>query len=371
MRDQNLDRMERQEEKDVETEKVKEMEKFLKTIAENLRAEGIPVNDNCKVDENSFKEIYSEEEIKNDTERINFYKSKWNLEEQKNQTTGEKLEMLTTAIFHKFLKDKFIVVRSSEIDDVDRKVDNVIIKKGTNEEEIFGLFDAVGDVTDRRYKEKVEKIMERNKNGASLKYGFSMDENGKIQPKAIDNIPLFYLALPEKQLEEGIKNFEFNSTSEYEKKLFEYFILSIETQMKGLELRRDINPKCQEKLKFLKESLEDVFKKERLQKELDSMFEDDMLEIFEIFPLIKQGEALKKNLLKEALQDRLEYYINHISSTIESASQKGFKLDTKETLQKIHENLLSVEDFNNAKKIEALAKKEGIELKLPEGNKQV
>ena len=106
---------------------------------------------------------------------------------------------------------------------------------------------------------KVEKIMERNKSGASLKYGLLLDENGAIKPSSkIEHIPLFYLALPQKQIEEGIKNFKTDSTSEYEKKLFEYFILSIKTQMKGLELKNDTHPKCQERLKRLETSLKNI-----------------------------------------------------------------------------------------------------------------
>ena len=49
-----------------------------------------------------------------------------------------------------------------------------------------------------------------------------------------------------------------DSISEYEKKLFEYFILSIETQMKGLELRNDSHPECQKKLKQLEVSLKHI-----------------------------------------------------------------------------------------------------------------
>jgi vacuolar-type H+-ATPase subunit I/STV1 len=252
-----LNRIIREEEKGLEREKMKELNKFLYNIAENLHAEGLPVKEDGRIDESGFTEIYPEKEIQNDIKRINYYKSQWGEQENRKETNGEKLEMLKTAIFNKFLGEKFIITRSTEIDDVDNKVDNVIVEKETGN--IVSAFDEISEINDYRYKEKVEKIMERNKNGASLKYGLSLDKNGEIKPSSkIEHIPLFYLALPQKQIEEGIKNFKMDSISEYEKKLFEYFILSIETQMKGLELRNDSHPECQKKLKQLEASLKHI-----------------------------------------------------------------------------------------------------------------
>jgi len=244
-------------EKGFEREEIKELTGFLQNMAESLRNEGLPIKNDGRMDEEGFDKIYAKEEIKSDAERINYYKSQWGEHENKKETNGEKLEMLKTGIFNKFLGDKFIVVRSTEIDDVDNKVDNVIMEKETGN--IVSAFDEVSEINDYRYKEKVEKIMERNRDGVTLKYGLSLDKDKNIKPAGkISHIPLFYLALPQRQLEEGIKKFKSESASEYDKKLFEYFILSIKTQMKGLELRNDINPECQKKLKKLEESLKNI-----------------------------------------------------------------------------------------------------------------
>ncbi|MFA6146397.1 MAG: hypothetical protein WC697_03685 [Patescibacteria group bacterium] len=270
MRDQNLDRMERIEGKFAEEEKVKEMEKFLKTIAEKLREEGVPVDDDCRINPNSFRKLCSKEEIEDmerDAKRINRYKSdpKWTPEEQKNKRDGEKLEMFKTAIFNKFLKDKFIVVRSSQKDDVDNGVDNVIIEKETGN--IVSAFDEVttfnydDNQNDPRYEKKANNVIGKNKNGVSIEYGFSVDKNKKIQLiKDIKNIPIFYLALPQKKLEEGIMNFKPDSISKCEENFFNFFIGNIIIQMKSLESRKDINLECQNKLKLFKESLVGLLK---------------------------------------------------------------------------------------------------------------
>ncbi|MDD5626148.1 MAG: hypothetical protein PHG83_03215 [Patescibacteria group bacterium] len=270
MRDQNLDRMERIEGKFAEEEKVKEMEKFLKTIAEKLREEGVPVDDDCRINPNSFRKLCSKEEIEDmerDAKRINRYKSdpKWTPEEQKNKRDGEKLEMFKTAIFNKFLKDKFIVVRSSQKDDIDNGVDNVIIEKETGN--IVSAFDEVAtfnyddNQNDPRYEKKANNVIGKNKNGVSIEYGFSVDKNKKIQLiKDIKNIPIFYLALPQKKLEEGIMNFKPDSISKCEENFFNFFIGNIIIQMKSLESRKDINLECQNKLKLFKESLVGILK---------------------------------------------------------------------------------------------------------------
>lgn len=257
--DPTFDKLNREEEKDLEKEKVKKLELFLEKMSESLKKEGVPVNTDCRINEKDFEKIYSKEEIKKDISRIEEYKNNWGDEGNRKESSGEKLEMLKTAIFHKFMNKDFIIVRSSQTDDVDNKIDNVILDRKTGE--IVSAFDELNDeIGGYRYKEKAEKIMEKNHKGASLKYGLTLNPDKKIILQKINRIPIFYLALPPKQLEDGIKNFQTEKFSDYEKKLFHYFILSIETQIKGLELRNDIPQDIQEKLKRFSESLKNCLK---------------------------------------------------------------------------------------------------------------
>jgi hypothetical protein len=256
--DPTFENFARQEEKDFDKEKVAELELFLKETSEALKKEGVPVNNDCRIDENKFKKIYSGEEIKRDISRIEEYKKNWGFEEQRKEFDGEKLEMLKTAIFNKFLGKDFIAVRSAQTDDVDNKIDNVILDRKSGE--IVSAFDEVSNTSGERYEKKLESAMNKNCAGAMLKYGLALDSDKKIILKNIDNIPLFYLALPKKQLAEGIKNFQTKGFSDYEKKLFQYFILNIKMQIQGLELRNDIPYNIREKLEKFNDSIKTYLK---------------------------------------------------------------------------------------------------------------
>jgi hypothetical protein len=241
-----------------ENEKVRDLELFLKETSETLKKEGVPVNVDCRIDENKFDGIYSKEEIKRDTNRLEEYKNKWDSEKSGEDPDGEKLEMLKTVLFHKFMNKDFIVVRSSRTDDKNNKVDNVILDRKTGE--IVSAFDEVSEIKGDRYEKKANNIMEKNCRGVFLKYGLTLGPDKKIILQKLNNIPLFYLALPKRYLEDGIKNFQKQGFSDYEKKLFDYFILSIKTQMKEMELKSTIPQDIQEKLKRFSASLKSCLK---------------------------------------------------------------------------------------------------------------
>ncbi|HUT96248.1 MAG TPA: hypothetical protein VMW82_01625 [Candidatus Paceibacterota bacterium] len=241
-----------------ENEKVRDLELFLKETSETLKKEGVPVNADCRIDENSFKKIYSSEEIKRDADKIKAYKTTWGDEKNRKEFDGEKLEMLKTAIFHKFMNKDFIVIRSSETDDTCHGIDNVILDRKTGE--IVSAFDEVSEIKGERYEEKSGKIMGKNSRGAFLKYGLALDADKKIIFQKLNNIPLFYLALPKRYLENGIKKFQKEKFSDYEKKLFDYFVLSIKTQIKEMELKSTIPHEIQEKAKRFNDSIKTYLK---------------------------------------------------------------------------------------------------------------
>ena len=241
---------------------------FLKKISENLRNGGVPVDDNCRISMQDFSDLYGKDKIEADDKEVReFEESKYSntpeerIEEEKQKRNGEKLEMLVVTLFSKFLKDEFIVVRSSRYDDIRNGVDTIILEKKTGN--LVCALDEVADIKDERYKEKVKKTADKNKKGIKLKYGLKI-ENGKLTKEAVKGAPIFYLALSERNINEGIKNMSLTLTekSDYEKDLFKYFTSSLQSQYDSLVLKGYIDPSVKGRLETFKSVLE-KFKESR------------------------------------------------------------------------------------------------------------
>ena len=243
-------------------EKLKES---LKMVALDLRDNGIAVHDDARVDMKAFAHagVYSESNVAMNQfviERLNIVfrdqqdrqsigqnpnmtatwrtaKEVKNREAEKIKRSGEQLECLKTIVFHKFLKEYFLTLRTSVHDDLKNGVDNLIIDKKTGN--LIGAFDEVADTNGPVFQEKQNRILDRNLNGGvSVKYGFAMSENGKIVPvEAQNNVPIFHLALSQTDLERGLAEVDFSGEkSSFERGLFKKFLDSIVSQiltMKG------------------------------------------------------------------------------------------------------------------------------------------
>ncbi|MFA4890266.1 MAG: hypothetical protein WC587_01360 [Candidatus Paceibacterota bacterium] len=241
---------------------------FLKKISENLRNEGVPVDENCRIEMHDFFDLHGKETIETDIKKVrNFEKSKYSnipekrIEEEKQKTNGEKLEMLIVVLFSKFLKDKFIVARSSRYDDIENGVDTIILERETGK--LVCALDEVADTEGKQYHDKVEKITKKNKKGSKLKYGLKM-ENGKLSKGAVEGAPIFYIALSERHLNEGIKNLSLSleEKSDYEKNLFRYFTSSLQSQYDSLVLEKHVDQLIKSRVETFKEVL-DKFKESR------------------------------------------------------------------------------------------------------------
>ncbi len=247
----------RLERKEIEKGKEKETEKlstFIKELSEKLKKEGVPVDEDCRIEMTAFGNIYSPEVIEKDKKLVQGYELEWyksfspeEIKKEKLKKDGEKLEMLKTAIFTKGLSQDFIAIRTSIYDDIKNKIDNVILEKNTGN--IICALDEVGETMTERYKEKAEKILLRNKKegGGKLKYGIRVGKNKEEQLKLIlgktENIPLFYLVLPKNYIEGGIKEFitSFEKKSDYEEKLFNYFLSVLFYQINYLKLETNLD----------------------------------------------------------------------------------------------------------------------------------
>ncbi|MEK9135164.1 MAG: hypothetical protein AAB451_02595 [Patescibacteria group bacterium] len=246
-------------------EKREQLNDFLESMSLQLKAEGMPVGNDCRVDMGAFEGAYSPEVIKKDEEMIEKYRKEWygSSAESGVGNPGEDLEMLKSAIFYKNLKKDFVVLRSSAYDDIKNGADNIIIERSTGN--VVCALDEVEDTAGKVYEKKKETVLNRNieRNGVSLKYGLAFEKAGdkmKLKFGAMKGLPIFYLALPESHVEEGIKNFDpSEESSDYEKKLFSYFIASLNSQIRALELNpRHLDSKLKERLEAFKHCLKKI-----------------------------------------------------------------------------------------------------------------
>lgn len=262
--------MEREEQGKEEIEKLKNL---ASQTAESLRLKGVPVEDNCRIDMRSFAETYSEKEINNDIEVVKGFERKFasqqglgplslqEWEEQKLKTAGEKLEIVKTVIFNKFLGDDFITARSSRYDDISNGVDNIIFEKQTGN--LICALDEVGDARGDAYERKRNEVLAKNVKGkgARLKYGVQKGEpktgaDGLTFGKA-ENLPIFYLVLPSDHISKAIEQMSssLEEKTDYENKLFAYFLSSFEFQIKALRLKK-VDPEFERKISHFEEVLE-------------------------------------------------------------------------------------------------------------------
>lgn len=126
-----------------------------------------------------FKEIYSGNEIGEDKNWINSLEKEWHVDSvsgKRRKAFAERLEKLATAIFYKFLKNDFIVARTSRFDDIKAGADNIIIERRTGN--IVCAFDEVGDAFGERFQEKQWKTLHKNtKGGTNIKYGLKLEKD--------------------------------------------------------------------------------------------------------------------------------------------------------------------------------------------------
>ncbi len=232
--------------------------------------------------------IYDEDDIRNDEETVNaldrlnsaadipntqkFYKDTHGIDtvegivakhrENKEVSKSNQAEMAVTALMHKVLKERFLVVRTSMFDDYKNGIDNLILDKETGA--IICAFDEVlendGDRS-RGASKKIEKIKKSAVlGGTRAKYGVSLSDK-KVVRSMSRNIPVFYLALESKDLAkltndlyDGLYSTNKNVITDMEQKIFAHLVASISEQKKMLE-ELTLPPVMRAKLKEFEGSL--------------------------------------------------------------------------------------------------------------------
>jgi len=222
------------------------LRKQLKEIAAELKESGIGVDDECRINMEAYRNEpkYANSVVKDKAEVADMEKT-WKEQEKrasagiidakthdKKNRSGEQMEMFKTALFNKAIGGKFFVLRSSRFDDYKHGIDNIIVEKETGA--VVGAFDEV--VSRDGELDKGSKIRAINgTKGGYLKYGVGL-ENGKATKQENARIPLFYLALTYKELENAISSFESDqeNLSELEKKLLKKLADSVKEQIEPI-----------------------------------------------------------------------------------------------------------------------------------------
>ncbi len=189
----------------------------------------------------AFRDAHSDREPENDAELLNF------CVERRKDSLSNVCEMAVTALLQKKLGDRYIVVRSSEIDDLVHSSDGYIFDTVTkarlcsideytvHEEATRGVGGtSKTDETREKKSRKQKQIMDRG--GATLTYGFEIEQQGgeeRLRLGQVENIPIFVAALKKKDLLEllaALPKDTSDTLSSVEDRLFDELITSLGEQ---------------------------------------------------------------------------------------------------------------------------------------------
>ena len=147
------------------------------------------------------------------------------------------MEKFVTALFYKFFKDEYVVVRTARFDDIAKKIDMIIVNKKTGQ--VIGAFDAVvGDTESQRVKEKEQKTFATNcQDDGKLVYGIGVKDN-KLVKLSRDSVPVMYLDLSRHELMKCISDIDLSKDgiSTLEAKTMNEFLKSIGEQLDQVDI---------------------------------------------------------------------------------------------------------------------------------------
>jgi hypothetical protein len=203
---------------------------------------------------------------------------------EENKDSGSKFEMLKTAIMHKQMGQRFMVVRSSRYDDYANGVDNVLVDK-TNGEIVCALDEVNTSFQGDKMIQKAVNVLSKNfgenfardlrlgaglhrtpgEKGVRLKYGIKLGADGKMRCEELEHIPIFLIGVDDDHLDEGQRTLiDGEGKSRYETELFKYFLQSLSTQITLLKLKPARYQSLPEELRKRVESFE-VYLREALK----------------------------------------------------------------------------------------------------------
>ena len=207
------------------------------------------VNKNIKINTEFFCEndSYAKEKIKEDEESVKEKKEEFEGKKKKwKDNNGELFEEVMACILHRILKERYLVVRSSDYDDLNNGVDILIIDPETNE--VVFLVDNITTFRDdfeamKAIEDKEDKVLNKNMNGgAEMEYGFAFKENEQshnieLTGERRKGIPIFSMHLYGKELDELLNGMDYdlnNDPSKIELETFDELVRIMKIESKQM-----------------------------------------------------------------------------------------------------------------------------------------
>lgn len=252
----------------------RKLHEFSETISQKIKerygGKNI-VDNNIKINTDIFHEnpSYTDEKIKEDEEFVEEKRGEFNKKKKINDSNGELFEEAMACVLYRILNKKYLVVRSSDYDDLHNGVDILIIDPETNE--IICLVDNITTYRDdfkaiEAIENKENKVLNQNMNGgAEIEYGLAFKENAEthnIEPigERKKGIPIFSMHLYGKELDELLNGMDYdinNDPSEIELKTFDELMRVMKVDSKQMiEQIQEESKKNDEEMKKKKTDLE-------------------------------------------------------------------------------------------------------------------
>lgn len=158
--------------------------------------------------------------------------------EKESESDGSLAEKAVVHILNRFLKGRFIAVRSAPYDDYENGVDTLILDKETGVT-VCSFDEVVGAEEGDRYRHKIDRAKERlrKRGGMQVRYGLSFDRqpsgNMRLERKSLPNIPGFCVSLSKEELRRLLDDpgfFRSGDPSDAEIWTFEGIVESLSTQ---------------------------------------------------------------------------------------------------------------------------------------------
>ncbi len=199
------------------------------------------------------KEVYEKNGIDTEEDAVKDWK------ERRERHASVQFEKVVTVILHKMLGEDFLVLHASAYDDYKNGIDNLIVNKATGD--VVCAFDELNysERDTERQAKKIARVKERAARGGSqVKYGASV-EKGKLVMERIQNVPLFFLTLPESSLRDIMKGMDYSpdSASPAERKAFEGLMKCLKDQIGMLEGEK-VHPEVEKRIKRFEETLKAI-----------------------------------------------------------------------------------------------------------------
>ena len=331
-----------------------ELCKFSEDISKEINEEGGDkniVDKELRVKTAFFKgnDGYTDKGIEEDNRFVDQKKEKFKKEKNKN-SNGEIFEKVQACFFYRMLREKYLVVRSADFDDLNG-ADGQIIERATGN--IICTIDDSSTIDPDDIEEKKKKVLEQNINGGSkIRYGLTFEEKGnsgdmELVGKELEGIPLFFLHISEERLNELLNEMNYDLNSSPSEKEFEIFnelidmmIEEKEEIVKGIKERSGKktteNKEVEKELNFCK----NVLMKDR-EKDISEVEED--LEQSDRMGK-KRKESLQKSLEiftkeKDDLENRINQLENNINNFFMTEKNKIIALENFDKVDELFEEM--------------------------------